>query len=274
MTKTLEVEHRPQAAARAWQLPPAGRALRYWLYQYKRTWKGSLTVSFLYPVLYLAAMGVGLGSLVDHHVGTVDHVHYLEFLAPGLLAGTAMQIAGTEATYPVMDGVKWHRTYFAQLATPLRLADVVLGHLGWIAVRLVSVTVIYLGVMAAFGTVRSPWGLLAAPAGVLTGLAFATPIAAFAATQEREASFTTIYRMALVPLFLFSGTFFPVSQLPPWLHVVAEATPLYHGVALCRDLALGQLHPAADVVHGAYLLALVAVGLRAAMATFRRRLVV
>jgi lipooligosaccharide transport system permease protein len=274
VTTTLGTEHRGLAVARGPEMPPAGRALRYWLYQYKRTWKGSITISFLYPVLYLAAMGLGLGSLVNHHVGTVDHVRYLEFLAPGLLAGTAMQIGGTEATYPVMGAIKWQRTYFAQLATPLRLVDVVLGHLGWIAVRLVTVTVIYLGVMAAFGTVLSPWALLAAPVGVATGLAFATPIAAFAATQEREAAFTTIYRMALVPLFLFSGTFFPVSQLPRWLQDVAYATPLYHGVALCRDLTLGQLQPLADLAHGLYLLALAGLGLRAAIGTFRRRLVV
>ncbi|HXW32175.1 MAG TPA: ABC transporter permease, partial [Acidimicrobiales bacterium] len=229
---------------------------------------------FLYPVLYLAAMGLGLGSLVDRHVGGVDHVRYLVFLAPGLLAATAMQIGGTEATYPVMGAIKWQRTYYAQLATPLRLVDVLLGHLGWIAVRLVTVTVIYLGVMAAFGTVLSPWAVLAAPAGVLTGLAFATPIAAFAATQQREAAFTTIYRMALVPLFLFSGTFFPVTQLPGWLQALAHVTPLYHGVALCRDFSLGQLHPAADLVHAAYLLALVGIGVWAAMGTFRRRLVV
>jgi lipooligosaccharide transport system permease protein len=274
VTTTFGPDHGGAAPARGPQLPPSTRALRYWLYQYKRTWKGTITISFLYPVLYLAAMGLGLGSLIDHHVGAVDHVHYLEFLAPGLLAATAMQIAGTEATYPVMDAIKWNRTYYAQLATPLRLLDVVVGHLSWIAIRLVTVTVIYLGVMAAFGTVLSPWALVAAPAGVLTGLAFATPIAAFAAAQQREAAFTTIYRMALVPLFLFSGTFFPVGQLPRWLQDVAYATPLYHGVALCRDLTLGQLHPGADLVHGLYLLGLVGLGIGAAMGTFRRRLVV
>lgn len=274
MTGTLGTENRGLGLARGAEAPPSLRALRYWIYQYKRTWKGSVTTSFLYPVLYLAAMGLGLGSLVDRHVGSVDHVRYLVFLAPGLLAATAMQIGGTEATYPVMGAIKWQRTYYAMLASPLRLLDVVFGHLGWIAVRLVTVTVIYLGVMAAFGTVLSPWALLAAPAGVLTGLAFAAPIAAFAATQQREAAFTTIYRMALVPLFLFSGTFFPVSQLPRWLQDLAYATPLYHGVALCRDLALGQLHPGADLVHGAYLSALTAMGVAAAMVTFRRRLVV
>jgi lipooligosaccharide transport system permease protein len=260
--------------ARGPQEPPSLRALRYWAYQYKRTWRGSITTSFLYPVLYLAAMGVGLGSLVDQHVHHVERVSYLVFLAPGLLAATAMQIGGNDATYPVMAAIKWMRTYYAQLATPLRLVDVLLGHMGWIAVRVVTVTVIYVGVMAAFGTVLSAWALVAIPAAVLTGLAFATPIAAYAATQETDTAFSTIYRMVLIPLFLFSGTFFPVSQLPLWMEDLAYATPLYHGVALCRDFTLGQLHPLLDVVHALYLAGLATVGLWAAHRTYRRRLVV
>ncbi|HAM02590.1 MAG TPA: ABC transporter [Acidimicrobiaceae bacterium] len=260
--------------ARGPQEPPSLRALRYWAYQYKRTWRGSITTSFLYPVLYLAALGVGLGSLVDNHAHHVDQVRYIVFLAPGLLASTAMQIGGNDATYPVMAAIKWMRTYYAQLASPLRLLDVLLGHMGWIAVRLLTVTVIYVAVMAAFGTVLSPWAILAIPAAVLTGLAFATPIAAYAATQETDTAFSTIYRMVLIPLFLFSGTFFPVSQLPQWLQYLAYATPLYHGVTLCRDLALGQLHPVLDVLHALYLAALAVLGLWAAQRTYRTRLVV
>ena len=254
--------------------PPSLRALRYWAYQYKRTWRGSITTSFLYPVLYLAAMGLGLGTLVDKHSGAVDHVRYLVFLAPGLLASTAMQIGGNEATYPVMAAIKWMRTYYAMLASPLRVIDVLLGHLGWIAVRLVTVTVIYVGVMAAFGTVLSPWVVVAIPAAVLTGLAFAAPIAAYAATQDTDTAFSTIYRMVLIPLFLFSGTFFPVSQLPEWLRDIAYATPLYQGVSLCRDLTLGQLNAVTDPLHALYLAVLAAGGLWAAKRTYDRRLVV
>jgi lipooligosaccharide transport system permease protein len=260
--------------ARGAEEPPSVRALRYWAYQYKRTWRGSITTSFLYPVLYLAAMGLGLGTLVDKHTGSVDHVRYLLFIAPGLLAATTMQIGGNEATYPVMAAIKWMRTYYAMLASPLRVIDVLLGHLGWIAVRLVTVSVIYVAVMAAFGTVLSPWVLVAVPAAVLTGLAFASPIAAYAATQDTDTAFTTIYRMVLIPLFLFSGTFFPVGQLPGWLQGVAHATPLYHGVSLCRDLTLGQVHAVADPLHALYLAALSGAGTWAALVTYRRRLVV
>ena len=274
MTSPLGSETAGLHIARGAHEPPSLRALRYWAFQYKRTWRGSITTSFLYPVLYLAAMGIGLGSLVNHHVHEVDHVRYLVFLAPGLLASTAMQIGSNEATYPVMGAIKWMRTYYAMLASPLGVLDVLLGHLGWIAVRLVTVTVIYVGVMAAFGTVLSFWVLVAIPAAVLTGLAFSAPIAAFAATQETDTAFSTIYRLVLIPLFLFSGTFFPVSQLPQWLQYLAYATPLYQGVALCRDLTLGQVHPLADLLHAAYLAALAGAGLLAALHSYRRRLVV
>jgi len=253
--------------------PPWTRALLYWAYQYKRTWRGSITTSFLYPVLYLSAMGVGLGSLVNHHAHTVDSVQYIDFLAPGLLAATAMQIGGNEATYPIMGAIKWNRTYFAMLATPLGVSDVLIGHLAWIALRVLSVTAIYLAIMAAFGTIHSPYAVLAVPAGVLTGTAFATPIAAFAATQTNDGAFTALYRLGLIPLFLFSGTFFPVTQLPRWLQVVAEATPLYHGVALCRALTLGQLSAGPDIAHAASLVGLTAIGLFLAGRTFRARLV-
>jgi len=258
----------PRAGAPRWL-----RSMRYWTYQYKRTWRGSVTTSFLYPVLYLAAMGLGLGSLVDHHAHLVDGVRYVDFLAPGLLAATAMQIGGNEAMYPVMAAIKWLRTYFAMLATPLTVVDVLVGHLAWIALRLVLVTSIYLAIMAMFGTVGSALAVLAIPAGVLTGLAFAAPIAAFAATQQNDTGFSTLYRFGMIPLFLFSGTFFPISQLPGWLEPVAEVSPLYHGVALCRGLTLGHLAAGPALVHVAFLLALVGVGFALATTTYRRRLV-
>ena len=250
------------------------RSLAYWAYQYKRTWRGSVTTSFLYPVLYLAALGVGLGSLVDHHAHAVSGVSYLDFLAPGLLASTAMQVGANEAMYPVMDAIKWGRTYFAMLATPLTVKDVVRGHLVWIAFRLLTVCAIYLAIMEAFGTLRSGLAVFAIPAGVLTGLAFVAPLAAFAAAQESDRGFSALYRFGLIPLFLFSGTFFPVSQLPRWLQLVADATPLYHGVALCRGVVLGDLGLAAAAVHTAYLVILAVVGYVLAVRSYRKRLVI
>ncbi|HTZ08438.1 MAG TPA: ABC transporter permease [Acidimicrobiales bacterium] len=264
----------PLEGARRRPTPAWFRAMRYWVAQYRRTWRGSVTTSFLYPVLYLAAMGVGLGSLVNHHVRSVGgEERYLDFLAPGFLASTAMQIGGNEAMYPVMAAMKWLRTYFAMLATPLDVLDILFGHLAWIALRLTMVCAIYLLVMAAFGTVHSALAVLALPVGVLTGMAFAAPIAAFAATQTNDSAFTTIYRLGLIPLFLFSGTFFPIGQLPGWLQPVAQATPLYHGVALCRGLVAGRIGAGPALAHLAYLVVLTGVGVALATTTYRRRLV-
>jgi len=261
------------AATRRVVTPMWLRAARYWGYQYRRTWRSSVVTSFLIPVLYLAAMGVALGSLVDKHSGGVGGVSYVAYLAPGLLAGTCMQIGVNDPTYPVMGAIKWMRTYQAQLAAPLGVYDVLLGHLAWIAARLTIVVSIYLTVMAAFGVVYSPWAVLALPAAVLTGVAFSAPVAAFAATQDKDSSFSTLYRFAIIPMFLFSGTFFPVSRLPAWLQAVAYATPLFHGVALCRDLTLGTVGWA-DLGNAAYLAALSGLGYAVGRRTFTRRLVV
>ncbi len=249
------------------------RALCYWAYQYKKTWRSSITTSFLYPILYLAGMGLGLGSLVDKHAHTVAGVSYLDFIAPGLLAATAMQIGANDAMYPVMGAIKWVRTYFAMLATPLRVDDVLIGHLGWMATRVAIVSSAYLAVIAGFGVVASPLAVLALPAAVITGTAFAAPLAAFAATQQKDLAFTSVYRFVLIPLFLFSGTFFPVSQLPGSLQPVAYATPLFHGVDLCRGLVLGTLTVGGGLGDAAYLVALSAAGFLLARRTFAGRLV-
>lgn len=270
----VDTETEGMALARGPQTPPQVRSLLYWAHQYRKTWRGSIVTSFLFPLLYLSAMGVGLGSLVNKHAHTVDHVSYLHFVAPGLLAATAMQIGANDATYPVMASIKWIRTYWAMLATPLRVIDVLVGHLAWIACRLLLVSTIYLGVMAAFGAVTSPWALVALPAAVLTGISFSAPIAALAATIENDSSFAALNRFVLIPMFLFSGTFFPVGQLPGWLQVVAEFTPLYHGVALCRALALGQVSGWPLVGHAAYLAGLATVGVALARARFYRKLLV
>jgi lipooligosaccharide transport system permease protein len=254
--------------------PAWWRAAGYWAYQYKRTWRSSVATSFLIPVLYLAAMGVALGSLIDKHSHGVDGVTYVAFLAPGLLAGTTMQIGTNDASYPVMGAIKWMRTYLAQLASPLTVNDVWLGHLAWMAARLGIVVSIYLAIMAAFGVIYSPWAILALPAGVLTGLAFAAPVGAWAATLDKDAPISTLYRFVIIPLFLFSGLFFPVSQLPLVLEWLAYISPLYHGVALCRDLTLGQVRLWADLGHAAYLALWMGVGYAVGLRTFAKRLVV
>jgi lipooligosaccharide transport system permease protein len=253
----------------------AVRELQFWLVNYRRTWRGSIYSSVLNPVLFLAAMGIGLGTLVDKHgVSSLGGVNYLVFLAPGLLAAEAMQTATGESTYPVFGSVKWRRTYQAAAATPLRPADLLHGHLLFTAMRLAMNAAIFVVVMAAFGAIRSPWVLLTIPAAVLTGMAFATPMEAFAITRQNANGFSVVFRFGLIPMFLFSGTFFPVTQLPAWIRPLAYITPLWHGVALCRSLSLGSASLAGALIHVGYLAALTIAGLLVARRCYRRRLYV
>jgi lipooligosaccharide transport system permease protein len=253
----------------------AVRALRFWLVNYRRTWRGSIYTSVANPVLYLGAMGLGLGTLVDQHgTGRLGGVSYLAFLAPGLLAATGMQTAMNESTFPVMAAVKWLKTYQAAAATPLRPADLFRGHLLFTALRIAMNAAVFLGVMAAFGAIQSAWAIAALPVTVLTGLAFAAPIEAWAITRDKDTSFSLLIRFGLIPLFLFSGTFFPVTQLPGWIQPVAYATPLWHGVALCRSLSLGTADVGGSLLHVAYLAAVTVAGLVAGQYYYRRRLYV
>ena len=253
----------------------AVREFRYWLTNYRRTWRGSIYTSFLSPVLYLGAMGIGLGKLVDAHgTARLGGVSYLAFLAPGLLAAAAMQSGIEESTYPVLGSVKWRRTYYAAAASPLRPADIFHGHLLFTTMRLAMNSLIFLVVMAAFGAVTSPWALAAVPVAVLTGVAFAAPIEAWAITVTKDTSFALVFRFGMIPLFLFSGTFFPVTQLPAWIRPLAYATPLWHGVALCRSLSLGTATLGGALVHVGYLAALAAVSIAVGNRTYRRRLCV
>ncbi len=253
----------------------AVREFRYWLTNYRRTWRGSIYSSVLSPLLYLGAMGIGLGTLVDAHgTASLGGLSYLAFLAPGLLAAAAMQAAVEESTYPVLGSVKWRRTYLAAAASPLRPADIFHGHLLFTAMRLAMNSAIFLAVMAAFGAIASPWALAALPAAVLTGLAFAAPIEAWAITVTKDTSFALVFRFGMIPLFLFSGTFFPVTQLPTWLRPLAYVTPLWHGVALCRSLTLGTASPGSALAHVAYLAAVAVVSIAAGHRSYRRRLYV
>lgn len=249
------------------------RVVEHRLLLYRRSWRGSVISSFLTPTLFLASIGLGLGGLVDAR-GSALGVPYVVFLAPGLLAGTAMQTAAGEATFPVMSGFLWSRSFQAMAVTPLGPRQIAVGFLCWVGLRLAFVCAVYVAIIAAFDAAASPLVVLAIPAGVLTGLAFAAPIAAYSATQRETQGFNALFRFGITPLFIFSGTFFPIDQLPWFLQPVAWLTPLFHGVSLARDLALGTIgaHPLETAVHVGYLAALVALGTWLAIVTFTRRL--
>jgi lipooligosaccharide transport system permease protein len=252
----------------------AVRAFQSWLVNYRRTWRGTIYSSVLTPVLYLGAMGLGLGTLVNQH-GTagLGGVSYLVFLAPGLMAAAAMQTAVGESLYPVYSAVKWQQTYQAAAATPLKPGDIFRGHLLFTTMRLAMNMLIFLVIMSVFGAARSAWVVAAVPAAVLTGLAFAAPLDAFAVTRKKnDQAFNVIFRFGMIPLFLFSGTFFPVTQLPGWIRPLAYVTPLWHGVALCRALSLGSANLVGSLGHLAYLTAIAILGLIAGEHAYRRRL--
>ncbi len=250
------------------------RPLEFFFAQYRRIWRGTAVTSVVTPVVYLLALGVGLGVFVDRSADLPNGISYLEFVAPGLMAATAMQLASFEASWPVLSAIKWDRQYHAMLASPLRVRDVMLGHQAFFAFRLLLTATVYFLVITAFGAVESPFGVLTIPVTLLVGLSFTGPLAAWAAHTETEVSFVAIFRFVILPMFLFSGTFFPISNLPAPLEVIAWLTPIWHGVTLCRDLTLGEISLGADLLHLAYLLACVVLGLAAARITYGRRLVV
>ena len=250
------------ASGRVWQ--------RNWLV-YKRLWHRSLAFGFLQPVLFLTAMGLGLGVLITD-TAAFGGFEYLHWLGPGLLAAMAMQTATFESTYPIMNKIMWGRNYEAMLSTPLGIRHIVIGELGWSAFRIGTLAAVFLVVLALFGVPRTPLALLAIPFTILVGLAFSACLIAFTATQKNDVGFSAIFRFVINPLFLFSGTFFPLSQLPDQVEWVPWLTPLFHGVELVRGAILGTLDPLAAPIHLAYLLAMFAVGAWLAERTLTRRM--
>jgi lipooligosaccharide transport system permease protein len=240
---------------------PARRALDYWLIAHRHWWRLALVTGLLTPALFLAAMGLGLGGLVDSGSGArhLGGQSYLQFLTPGLLAATAMQTAMSESTWPIGNAMRWNRSYIAMAATPLRPADMMLGQLLFVVVRVGMGSVLFFVVAALFGAWSSPWALACVPAAILCGLAHAAPASAFSVGRTHDHAYVALYRFFVMPMFLFSGTFFPVSQLPIAIRPLAWCTPLWHGVALCRDLAAGH-SGVADYGHLAVLTGWLVVG--------------
>src|SRR6478735_6917683 len=251
------------------------RLVDYWLTVYRRTWKGSAISSFVTPLFYVLAMGVLLGDYVSDDPAQLDGASsYLVFIAPGLLAAQAMQTVFGEVTYPVMGMIKWQKTYFGMTASPLSVREVILGHLGFVTFRVALTCGVFIVVMAPFGVFTTVWGaVLAFPVQLLVGLAFATPLFALTAGLKDESAFSLVFRLGMIPLFLFSGAFFPIANLDPWMEALARVTPLWHGVDLTRMLTLGEVDWPIAAVHVAYLVALTLAGWFWAVRRLSRRMV-
>lgn len=256
--------------------PPALRVWESNFAVYRRIWRSNLLGTVVQPLLYLLGMGLGVGALVDqrasstHVLGGVD---YFAFLAPALIASTAVIVLAQEGMWPVMDGFTWSNAFRAMHATPLQPSEIAAGTALWQATRGLLASGGVALVLALFADTRS-WALLPATVfGALTGVAVSLPITAWSASrQSGDQSFAAIMRFAVVPMFLFAGAFYPVDQLPAWLQPVAKVTPLWHGVELCRGAVLGTLAARALVVHVAVLAAFAAAGYVVARRTYARRL--
>lgn len=251
--------------------PLALRVVEHHAQVFRRFWRGTLFGYVLNPLLYLAALGFGLGSLITKHQSQVAGLPYVEFVAPGLMAASAMQAAAADSLWPVMAGTKWLRIYHAMVATPVRPRDVYTGSVLWTALRAGLGASVFLVVAALLGAIPSPEGVFAVPSAALCAAAFAAVLTAFSATQETDQRFPLIMRLGILPLFLLSGTFFPISQLPYWLQALAWASPLWHGVELCRASTTGTL-AFGDLAHVAFLGAYVWVGSAWGIRAFQRKL--
>jgi lipooligosaccharide transport system permease protein len=275
----MAVAARPVAPVALPKLPSTAvlsvRAFRCWLLMYQRTWRASVWSSVFGPLFYLGAMGYGLGSLVDKNgTASLGGVPYVVFVAPAVLAVQAMNSGLSNALFPVFSGMHWNKIYVAARATMLRPGDIFRGHLLFMTMRIAMNSACFIVLMAAFGLIRSPWAVLLLPASTLLGFAFSTPSAAWAVTLDHDVQMNYPIRFGAVPLMLFSGTFFPITQLPGWIRPLAYATPLWHGVALCRALSLGDIDAGSTAIHVGYLVAMAALGLWWGSRTYRRRLYV
>jgi lipooligosaccharide transport system permease protein len=262
----------PSAPVRTRSTPPLLRVVEREFQVYRRIWRGLVFSTFLTPVLFLAAMGVGLGDLIDKSSGSVGGVSYIEFVTPGVMVASAVQLVAGESLWPIMAGVKWLRFFHGIVATPIRAADVFAGFVVWMMLRTLITATVFLFVATLLGGVISPWGVLAIPATALTAAAFAAPLAAFSVTQETDFAFPLIMRLGILPLFLFSGTFFPISELPAALRPLAVFSPLWHGVALARRATTGDVAFWPMVAHVLVLVAFIVAGWLVGTRTFTRRL--
>lgn len=245
--------------------------LEYHLVSYRRVWRSSVLSSFVLPLLTMLGFGVGVGSYVT---GGVEGVPYLDWMVPGLIASTAMQVGIGDSSWPVLGGFEWQRIYHGQAAAPLRVAEILDGHLAFVVFRVLTSCGAFLLIAAAFGTMHSWWALATLPVAALVGLAVATPTFAYSSTIRTDSYLAVLFRLGMIPMSLFSGVFFPVESLPGLLRWMAYVLPLWHGVDLSRAATLG-VAPAWSVTgHVLYLALWAGLGWWLALRQFGRRLVV
>lgn len=252
-----------------------------WLAYAEYTWAGMraylqtiLIGTFGLPLLYLTAMGIGLGALVDKGAGLVGGVPYLVFVGPGLLVSAIVMEGMAEFSYPVMGGFKWQRFYYAAQASPVTPRQIVSGQVFAVAVRFFLQASVFWIALVLFGVTRSGWSFLIVPIATLAAVSFGAPMMAYAATLEDEGfQFAFVQRFIVNPMFLFAGTFYPLESMPVYLQWVGWISPMWHGTQLARIATYGMPNPLwLTLLHVAFLVATAAAGLLAAFRIFARRL--
>lgn len=257
--------------------------VRRWGWWYQAEWrlfsmKAYLSSIFgwavLVPLLYVLAMGVGLGALVDGRSGGIDGVPYLTFVAPGLLVSTAVMSFSNEMMFPVMSGFKWQELYFARAATSGSAGQVAIAELVAVTIRSLGESAIFWVVLISLGATSGGLSALMIPIGALSGLALGAPIAAYSATLANEGfQFSMIQRFVLNPMFLFAGTFYPLATMPVYLQWIGWISPMWHGTQLARALSFGLPLSGADIAfHLGFLIVAAATGCALTIRNFRRRL--
>ncbi len=252
--------------------------LHFWEHQFirfRKTFRSTITAGLVGPLMYLLGIGIGLGTQVDARAAELGTDSYVDYVGPGLMAASAMQLAASESLWQTGGLLRWRGVYVSITSTPLAITQLFVGHVAWIGFRTFVSAVMYLIVLLAFGIVGSPLALLAPVVAALTGMAFAAPISAWTGWSMSkgpgEQSFPMILRLGIIPLFLFSGAFYPIEQLPIVLEWIARVVPVWHGVELIRALILGEgVGLLAGLGHVAVLLSYTAAGIAVGQRTFVR----
>lgn len=248
----------------------------YLMLVWRRSIFSSLIAAVGTPLLYLVALGFGLGTLVNSGPGaaSLGGVSYVRYLAPALITAAALQAGTSEAAFPAFSRFKWTKVFWGMTASPISPRQIADGQVLFFATRLLANSMLYYLVLLAFGAGGGGGGPLVVPVAVLTGLSFAVWVLALSATVRDEGTaFNVVFRFVVIPMTLFSGSFFPIERLPAVVRPLAWISPLWHGNELARAAALDRWHLRADLGHLAFLVVLTLAGLLVARRQFKNRLI-
>ncbi|SDD61025.1 ABC transporter permease [Sporomusa acidovorans] len=236
---------------------------------FRKIWFTTIMFNFIEPLLYLTAMGYGLGTFVQDMEGLT----YLQYIAPGMVASSAMFAASFECTYGSFIRLHYQKTFQAMLAGPVRLCDIVAGEILYATFKSMVFGVVILSVISALGQVRSWWALVIPVFLIIPGLAFSLLAICYTGITANIDNFNYYITLFLTPAYLFSGVFFPIDSMPGWAQAVAWVNPIFHSVEVCRAMALGNYHPGL-LVHAGVLAVLAVFLLPLAVRLLTKRLII